>query len=171
MDATATAGLNALDLLLVGILAFFFFLSLYWGVLRQLVAIGGSLLAFFLAGRYYGLLALYLPVEDPKMADLIAFLILFFALAIAASLLASALRLFLRLLFLGWLDHLLGGVLGLLEGFLFAEAVLVAFLAFDVPRLQALVEESRLAPLFLALLHLLLGLLPEELRILLRPFL
>jgi len=78
-----------------------------------------------------------------------------------ASLVASLLRLFVGLLFLGWADHLLGGVLGLLQAMLAAAALLLGMATFPLPAWSEALQNSTLAEPLLRVGGVFTPILPE----------
>jgi len=158
---------NVLDIAILVILLFCTLMSLYWGVLRQLLALGG-LVVGVLAARRYDQQATTLvssAVQDnPELARLIGFVLVVLAVSLVVSVIASLLRLFVGLLFLGWLDHVLGGLLGFVQGLLLISVVLAVASALPNAGLGDEIEGSTLAPLFGLPVRIVLPLLPEELQ-------
>ncbi|NJN15801.1 MAG: CvpA family protein [Oscillochloris sp.] len=155
--------MNALDIgLLVGA-GVFTLLGLYWGVIRQVLSIVGLLVGLVLAGRYGPDVAIWLSsfIADPLLAGVIGFIAVLILVSSIASLIASVLRLFVGLLFLGWLDHALGGALGLVQAVLAGVALLIAMVTFPLPAWDQLVAESQFAEALLRLSGPLTALLPE----------
>jgi membrane protein required for colicin V production len=154
--------MNGLDYAILIGAGSFFALGLYWGLIRQTLSLVGLIVGIIAAGRYGPQVADWLSsfLPDPLLAGALGFLVVLLLVSALASLLASLLRLFIGLLFLGWLDHLLGGLLGLLQAVIAAAVLLVIMQAFPQPLWTPLLTESRLAEPLLRVGDLLSGLLP-----------
>jgi membrane protein required for colicin V production len=139
--------MSTLDIVLLAVIALCGVLGLYWGFIRQVLAIAGLLAGVVLAGRYGGRVADWLSsfISNETIAQLLGFLLVLIAVSAAASLIATLLRRFVGLLFLGWLDHLIGGVLGLLQGGLVAAVVLLVVALFPSEALANALSASRIA--------------------------
>jgi membrane protein required for colicin V production len=138
---------NGLDYLLIFGAAAFALLGIYWGLIRQVLALVGLLVGVAVAGRYGPDVAGWLSsfVSDPRLAGALGFLLVLGAVSTTASLIASVLHTFAGLLFLGWLDHLLGGLLGLLQAVLAGAVVLTVLAAFPQPAWSDQLAGSQLA--------------------------
>jgi membrane protein required for colicin V production len=154
---------NNLDYIILVIAGGSTVLGVYWGLIRQVLAIVGLLVGVALAGRYGPDVAIWLSsfIEDPTLAGVIGFIAVMLLVSTAASLAASLLRIFAGLLFLGWLDHVLGGVLGLAQALLVIAALLVAMVTFPLPLWDQALVDSTLSPPFLRISGLLTPMLPE----------
>jgi membrane protein required for colicin V production len=139
--------MSTLDIVLLGIIAFCGLLGIYWGMIRQVLAVVGLFAGVALAGRYGGRVADWLSsfIANGTITQLLGFLLVLIAVSAAASLLATLLRRFVGLLFLGWLDHLIGGVLGLLQGGLVCAVVLLFVTLFPSVSLSNALAVSRVA--------------------------
>ncbi len=84
------------------------------------------------------------------LALVIAFILIMLSVSAAASLLASLLRNFMGLLFLGWLDHAIGAILGIVQGALLCAAILLVAQVFPDASWQPALQQSSLAPLLIA---------------------
>lgn len=108
-------------------------LGLYWGVIRQMLALAGLLVGLVVALRLAPEVAVWLSsfVASESLALWIAFALVLIGFSSLVSFLASLLRFFVGLLFLGWLDHVLGGMLGLIQVWLLGGMLVAAFTAVD----------------------------------------
>ena len=139
--------MSTLDIVLLAVIAFCGVLGIYWGMIRQVLALAGLLAGVALAGRYGGRVADWLSsfITSPAVAQLLGFLLVLIAVSAAASLLATLIRRFVGLLFLGWLDHLIGGMLGLAQGMLVVAIVLLVVALFPFTALPGALADSRVA--------------------------
>lgn len=156
-------GMNNLDYAILIVAGLFFLLGLYWGLIRQVLSIAGLVVGVVVAGRYGPEVGAWLSsfLADPLLAGAIGFLGVLLLVSAAASLIASLLRIFVGLLFLGWLDHLLGALLGLVQAALAASVVLVAMVAFPLAGWSSALERSALAGPLLRVGSVFSGVLPE----------
>ncbi len=128
-------------------------LGLYWGVLRQMVALAGLAAGLAVAGRYGSAAgdALGSFVNDPAVAGAGGTLAVLAAVSGTASLLASLVHLYAGLLFLGRLDHGLGAVLGVLYAALLIAALTLVGTAYPSALWDPIVDRSTFAPLLVEL--------------------
>jgi membrane protein required for colicin V production len=144
-------------------------LGLFWGLIRQLISVGGLLGGIWLAGRFYETAAelLHGPdggglVADPNWARILGFaaIVILFSLLLGAV--GSTLRVVLNLLFLGWVDHLLGAALGLLTSVTLVASLLVVATVFPVPNVADGIRESQVAQWLTTFTPAVLAMLPPE---------
>lgn len=152
--------MNWLDIVIIVYLVLSVVGGLAQGLIRMVLALAGLLVGIFLAGRYYASLGSVLPIGDPGVANVVAFAIILVAVMVLAGLLAFLLRRLIGLVMLGWVDHLLGAVVGLLVGGLFCAAALAACAHFGIG--EAAIAASGIARFFLDLFPAVLVLLPSE---------
>src|SRR5215204_5390449 len=129
--------MNTLDTLLVVVLLISATLGLYWGVIRQLLSVAGLIAGIVLATRYGGRVADSLSsfISNDMATQVLGFLFVL----IAVSALAG-------LLFLGWADHLIGGLLGLFQGALACSVILMVVALAPSERFSNALAESRIVP-------------------------
>jgi membrane protein required for colicin V production len=158
--------MNGLDIAILVLVGLSTLLGAYWGLIRQVLAIGGLIAGIALAGRYYqtvaDVLAGITPATAPNLLNLIAFVLIMTLVSLAVSVIATLLRLFIGLLFLGWLDHLLGAVLGFVQASWVVAALLSAIVAFPAVGLTEQLTGSRLAPWWSVPVRWSLPLMPEQ---------
>lgn len=158
---------NNFDLALLAMVAIFTILGLYWGLIRQVLALAGIIVGIILGGRYGSIVAGWLTsfVASEQVANAAGFILVVLFVSSIASLLASFLRIFAGLLFLGWLDHLLGALLGLVQAVIAGAVITIAMIVFPDPVWQNMLIGSRFAMLFIEAGSLLTGLLPPSFQI------
>jgi membrane protein required for colicin V production len=161
--------MNWIDVTILTALIVSAILGLFWGLIRQVAATFGLVLAIFLAGANYKGVAgiLHSPdggglIADQNMANIVAFVLILVGVSLTIGIIASILRTVLGLLFLGWLDHLLGAVLGLVQMAMLMAVIIFVATLFPVPNLSDAVRESALAPFVAQPFSFLLGWLPPE---------
>ena len=158
--------MNWLDIGILGVLALFTVLGVYWGLIRQVLALGGLIVGIIVAGRYGPEVAAWLTsfTNSDPFADWLGFIIVLVGVSAVASIIASLLRVFAGLLFLGWLDHLLGGVLGLIQATIACGILLALSLIYPQPGIEQAIGGSQLANLFLGVGQVASLLLPDQLQ-------
>lgn len=158
--------MNALDIGILAMLAIFTVLGIYWGLIRQVLALTGLVVGIIVAGRYSAAVAAWLSsfIADPALANAVAFIGLLVLISSIASLIASLLHTFVGLLFFSWLDHLLGGILGLVQALISAAAILIGMITFPLPLWAGAVDSSLFAGFILRVGTLLTPLLPQIFR-------
>ncbi len=161
--------MNWVDVTIVTALAVGGVLGLFWGFIRQVAATFGLVLAIFLAGANYKALAALLHsdsggglIADPNVANLVAFVAIVIGVSLAVGFVASVVRTTLGLLFLGWLDHVLGAVLGVVQMALLMAVIIIGATLFHVPGLTDAIQASALAPLIAQPLSFITNWLPPE---------
>jgi membrane protein required for colicin V production len=133
------------------------------------MSVVGLVGGIYFAGRFYEQVASMLhPAEggglvaDANWAKIIAFGLIVIGVSLLAGVVGSVLRLVSNLLLLGWLDHVLGGVLGLVNSVLLVSALLAVATVFPVPNVSEAVKESQVAHLVGGFTPVVLNLLPPE---------
>jgi membrane protein required for colicin V production len=159
--------MSGIDTALLAVVLLSTLLGVYWGLIRQVLSLAGLLAGLALAAAYSGEAAVLLSsvLPDDLLARAVGFVLIFAAVSGAASLIASLLRRLVGLLFLGWLDHVAGGVLGAAQGAIFCGAALALAAAIPLPIWTPLVEQSQLAPTIVRLTGaIIFAVLPDSFR-------
>jgi membrane protein required for colicin V production len=156
--------MSSVDTIIVVVILLSGALGIYWGFIRQVLALAGLIAGLIFASRYGARAADALSsfVASDTLARVLGFAIVLIGVSAAASLLASLLRRFVGLLFLGWFDHLAGGLLGLLQGLLVCTIVLLVAATFPLALWAPAVADSRIAPVLVRAFSFLLPLLPDS---------
>src|SRR5436305_192844 len=112
--------MNWVDITILGAIVVSTLMGLHWGLIRQAIAVFGLAGGIMIAGRFYEPVAGYLHgsdggglVADANWARITAFVGIMIVFSLALGAVGSVLRVVAHLLFLGWLDRALGGLLGL----------------------------------------------------------
>jgi membrane protein required for colicin V production len=155
--------MSSVDTLIVVVILLSGALGIYWGFIRQVLALAGLIAGLVFASRYGANVADALSsfVANDTLARVLGFGIVLIGVSAAASLLASLLRRFVGLLFLGWLDHLAGGLLGLIQGLMVCTIVLLTAATFPLMLWAPAITDSRFAPVIVRAFSFLLPLLPD----------
>ena len=110
--------MTSFDYAVIVIISLSVIVSIMRGLLKEVLAILGWVVAFYVAKTYSIQILPLMPVEIPSNAlrMLASFLVLFVATLIVSSLLAIALASIFKKMNLGWLNRLLGVFFGLARG-------------------------------------------------------
>jgi membrane protein required for colicin V production len=154
--------MNSVDIIIIVVALLFGALGIYWGFIRQVLALAGLIAGVVFAGRYGASVADALSsfIASDALARLLGFVIVLLGVSAVASLLASLLHRFVGLLFLGWLDHLAGGLLGVVQGLMACTVFLLLAITFPLSFWASSVSGSQFAPVLVRTFGFLLPLLP-----------
>lgn len=144
-------------------------MGFFWGVIRQAVTFIGLWGGLFVAGRIYQPIAEFLHpknggglVAEAGWARIIAFAAVVILFTILLGIVGSLLRKVLNAFFLGWLDHVLGGLVGLITSLTFVTVLLVVVTVFPVPNVSEAIKDSVLAQWLGGFTPLVVAMLPPE---------
>src|SRR5262245_41178184 len=156
--------MSSVDTIIVVVILLSAALGIYWGFIRQVLALAGLIAGLVFASRYGAAVAEALSslVASDTLVRGLGFVFVLVGVSAAASLLASLLRRFVGLLFLGWLDFLAGGLLGLVQGLMVCTIFLLAAATFPLALWAPAIANSQLAPTLVRLFSFLLPLLPDS---------
>jgi membrane protein required for colicin V production len=137
------------DYVVLGIMGLSVLLSIWRGVVRELLALAAWVVAFLVAQFYAVALAAYVPaaVGSTELRTLTAFLVVFILVLIAMGLLAIAVSRLIHKAGLGLSDRVLGAVFGLVRGVLIVLIGVLAAGLTALPRERAWREAALSAPL------------------------
>lgn len=147
--------MHTLDIILTVLAAFFMIIGIKRGcigeIIRLAAMIGGCMVAFF----YYHDLALKKPFLNlPLQTSIkngIAFIAIYLLIALAIIAVGWLIKRLVHLTLLGWLDRLLGAVIGLLKTSLFAYVICLSISSLPIRRVQTDFESSVVFRTFTAL--------------------
>jgi membrane protein required for colicin V production len=112
--------MTVVDYAVLAIVGLSVLISVWRGAVREVLALGAWILAFFAAQAYAAPVAAYLPasIEAPGLRLLAGFVAVFVLVLVLMSLVAIAISSLLRSAGLGPLDRGLGAIFGLVRGML-----------------------------------------------------
>jgi len=156
--------MNLFDWFLVAILAYSTVVAFVRGFLLELFSLGGLVAGILLAAWNYPALAALLRriITSAAAADVVAFLLIAVGVMIVAALIGRTLHRTADAIGLGFFDRLLGAGFGFARGCLLGVAILMAATAF-LPKTDW-IENSHLAPYFLAGVHAVSFVVPHDLQ-------
>jgi membrane protein required for colicin V production len=153
--------MNWLDIVIIVVAALLGFAGLWQGIIRTVFGIAGLIGGIVLAGRYYGGLAELLFPAGAPWANIAAYAIILLATLIVAGVVGHLVAKLVHFAALGWLDRLVGCVLGVVIGGLFCAAVLAIVGKYYLGA-EAVISQSGIAKFLMEQFPLLLALLPAE---------
>jgi len=133
------------------------------GFVREIIGLIVIIAGIIIAARVFGPVARFAGkfISNPTTANFVGFLLVFLAVLIAGGILAG----FIAKLTkggLGFANHALGGLIGLIEGILVAGAIVFAMLAFPVNKNA--INGSKLAPFIYEFTKTVVQFIPQELK-------
>jgi len=153
--------MNWLDIVIVVIAALFGIRGLWQGAIKAVFGIAGLLGGIALAGHYYQPFANILSPSGASWAGIAAYAIILVATLIVASIIGGLVAKLARIVMLGWLDKLIGFILGAGMGSMLCAAAL-AIVSKYLPGTEEAISQSIVARFLMEQFPLLLALLPEE---------
>jgi membrane protein required for colicin V production len=142
-------GIAVVNIVLVAILASALIAGLVKGLVRQVIELAGVIGSFLIAVLFAGWLASVLQerVSLPYSPSLVvSFVLLFIAGMVGFHFVAVSLQRLIHMTFLGWVDRLCGGLLGLVVGMLVASLIVTLVLELPVSRsVRRSVEHAEVA--------------------------
>lgn len=133
------------------------------GIIRVIVSVAFTVAGLVLATNSYTYAASLLRIfVAARLADLLGFVAVFLLVLVAGSLLSRWLRGGLKRARLGWVDHALGAVFGVLRGWLICSVIYLALTAF--PGKPEAVERAAFGPALLEGTRVIAYLTSRELR-------
>lgn len=157
--------MNFLDIIFLVIIAFFFLRGIYRGLVQEISSLVAIFLGFFLANKYWQKVLPYiqslLPTET--WAKIVSYLAILLGVMFLVFILSTILKHLLKMAFLGWLDKIGGGGLGLIKAIILCSIILVVLTSF-LPANSEVLQTSKLAPYVHRSSNLLGKLLPSELK-------
>jgi membrane protein required for colicin V production len=150
--------MNSLDIGILLIATLFFIRGIFRGFVFELVTVVGLILGYIISITYLSLLAGYFlsffPTPPQSIVNLISFFLLFVGTNLLLRMVANIITKTLKIAMLGWLNRLLGGVLGM-----FKSIIIMSILVFIIDLIpfsstlleQVEVQTSELYPILNAL--------------------
>jgi membrane protein required for colicin V production len=136
--------MNWLTIVIIVVVAGLGIAGLRQGLIRTVFGIAGLIGGIFLAGRYYDELAARIFPSSAYWGNVAAYAIIAVVTLLVASVIGWLLAKLVNFAALGWVDKLVGGVLGVVIGGLLCAAVLAIALKV-YPDLQATIDQSIIA--------------------------
>ena len=153
--------MNWLDIVIITIVAISAILGLFRGAIRTLFGIAGLIVGIFLAGRYHNSLASLLSADGATWSQVAAYAIIVVSVLIIMLVIGCLIERAVHLVMLGWLDKLLGFILGAgLATSLCAAALAIVYEIF--PEAANIISQSAIAGFLIAKFPHILTLIPTR---------
>jgi membrane protein required for colicin V production len=153
--------MNWLDIVLIVAIGVVTFIGLRKGIIKMALTLAGLVLGIFLAGRYYLPFSEHLTlISSPTWAKVAAFAIIFIGIMVAAAILARLLERVASAILLGWVNRLVGAIIGFVVGAMFCGAVLAIWVKYL--GVSGHINASKIAPILLEHFPKVLALLPDD---------
>jgi len=153
--------MNWLDIVIIVVAVLLGIVGLRQGIIKTVFGIAGLIGGIVLAGRYYDELAAVLSSSGATWVNIAAYAIILIATLIVAGVIGRLVAKLVHFVLLGWLDRLVGCVLGVFIGGLLCAAFLAIVVKY-YPGTEAVISQSGLAKFLMEGFPLLLALLPGE---------
>jgi membrane protein required for colicin V production len=153
--------MNWLDIVLLIVIAVFTVMGIKQGIIKVLFTLVGGIVGVVLAGRFSDSLGGKLTfISDEGTAKIVAFALILVVVMLIAAILAFIIKKIAETILLGWINHLGGGILGLVLGALFCGAVLAMWLKFRGD--SDVITGSFISDFLINKFKIVLGLLPGD---------
>ncbi len=153
--------MNWLDIVILAITIIFGLVGLRRGAIKTVFGIAGLVAGIVLAGRYYHHLATILSPGGASWSGIAAYAIILIATLIVVGIIGWFIAQLIHIILLGWIDSLIGFILGAIIGSMLCAAFL-AIVSKYLPGMEGIISHSVMAKLLMQQIPLLLALLPEE---------
>lgn len=158
------ANFNILDIIFLIMIGVSVILGMIKGLVRELFSLAFFVIAVILAFLFYSDLGqvLFKSVQNQDIANFAAFVCIFVAILIVGSIITYAIK---KLFVIGPLksvDRIMGGLFGMLRGFLLSG--ILVFLLIVFPVRDTLIKESGLCPFIMKTFNIFMEALPDEYR-------
>ena len=146
--------MNWLDIVIIVVVAALGIAGLRQGLIRTVFGIAGLIGGIVLAGRYYDELAALLFPSSAIWGNIAAYAIIAIATLVVAGVIGWLLAKLVNFVALGWLDRLVGVILGVVIGGLLCAAILAIIVKF-YPGMDATINHSAIGRFLVAAFPLL----------------
>jgi membrane protein required for colicin V production len=155
--------MNMLDIIFLVILVLSFVLALFKGLVKEIISLVALVGGLLLAASYFDTAAVLFAswVDSPAWRDVLGFLVIFLGIQLAAGTTVFIIDRILKFSHIKWFDRLMGGVFGIIRGWLICSVILLAMTAFSLE--LPVVQNSVLSPYLMITARLAAGMVPADL--------
>jgi membrane protein required for colicin V production len=155
--------LNSLDIVLIAILLVTLVLGLIKGFARQIIGILAVIAGLVLGAAYYGQAAwvFHRIISSTVVSNFLGFFSIFLLVLLLGWLIGLLFSKLMKGPF-AFINHVMGGVLGLLKGVLICGILVFALLVFEVKKES--IQGSRIAPYCFTVTKAVVQLIPKDLK-------
>jgi membrane protein required for colicin V production len=155
--------MNGLDIAILCILGFTLIRGIMTGLVQSVSGVIGAVAGFYGAYFYYPVLAKFLGkwVEPGSVLNIASFFVIFCAVVIVVTIIGRLLKWVMKIVFLGWVDKLGGGLIGLLKGGIIVAVLVIALTSFLPPK-SSVLKNSSLLPYVSGFSEVMMELVPSD---------
>ena len=137
---------NIPDLLFSLVLIYFTINGLFKGLVKEITDLTGLFISCYIASEYHenldSLINEYQIILDKTNSQIIAFIITFIVTIVIIKILSSLIQKFFEFAYLGWLNKLLGSLLGFIKGFTIISIIIFCLGMLPVKVIEKLNSDS-----------------------------
>ena len=135
------------------------------GLARTAIGLAAVVVGLFCGLWFYPTVAAFFGTHTARpLANVFGFLVIFVGVIMLGGILGALIAKLLKMVFLSWLDRLLGGAFGVLRGALVCAVIVALLMAFYPEPPPGSVERSQLAPYVMGTARILVYAAPHEFR-------
>jgi len=155
--------MNVLDIIIVGLIAFFLIKGIFRGFFREIASLAGVVFGILIGNRYHPQMADYLKAYIPfeHYLSLISFIIILIFIVILFNFFGILLHKLFKKLLIGWFDRTLGICVALTKGIIVSYLIII--LLFWLMPTTPLIADSKTAPVVKASFEALRNLISPDL--------
>ncbi|MCK4353254.1 CvpA family protein [candidate division WOR-3 bacterium] len=155
--------MQVIDIVILAIIVISTLYGLIKGLVRQAFGIVAVVAGIWVAAKNFTRMAERLPIQNPTIANIVSFIILFVVASAVILIIGFIIRKVIHFASLGWIDKLVGGILGFIIGICVNWFICLLILSYT-PRGEAIIGKSKFGPKVLSAGKFLKGFLPQEAR-------
>ena len=140
--------MNLLDVAIVVILLYCLIRGFFRGIIKETASLAGVMIGFLGARMYYKEVSQLFSgwISNAGYREILGFLLIFVTLFFIVALIGIVARYLMKVVFLGWLDRLLGVVFGFFKGILIVSIIFLTLASF-LPKGASILTGSSLSPI------------------------
>jgi len=155
--------LNGFDIFVLAVIGLGIAMGLWKGLVRQLFYLGGIIIGYIAAGKFYLPVAAVFSKTDSNLAKAVSFLAIFILCILLFSVAGHFLARLLKIGGLSWLNRLGGGFLGFVKALLVIVIVTIVLVAF-LPSDSTLLRNSMTLPYIISTTQFIKRYVPAEMK-------
>ena len=157
--------MNPLDVLIIAIISYYTIMGIFRGITRELTALVGVVVGFFVANWFHLTLAEHMSkwISDGAYLNILSYLALFSVVYIVFNIAGLIIKYLLKKIKLSWIERLVGAAIALLKSVLMVSVLLVVLVAF-LNQGTPVIRDSKLSPHVLIISQHLGKIVPDDMR-------
>ena len=139
--------MNPLDVVIIIILGYGLIRGIFRGMIKEISSIVGVFAGFYAAFSYYPLVSEIMGdwIVNDSFLNILSFMMIFFIIFFIISILGVIIKYLIHVASMGWMDRLMGALLGFSKAVLIVSIILLALTAF-LPKGAPIIKTSLLSP-------------------------